>query len=418
MAPTTTAINRILAFGGKLFISITIGVVFVEVMLRLVPLKYMGYNSTFRFVSDNATGYKPAPNQDAVFNLECLRNPHVKTNSLGMRGVEWTDTAGPRIALLGDSYMLALTMSDDKHLATLLQAHTGAQVLNAGVSGYGTYQELLVWEDLLKERHPDITLLFVYLENDVRDSHCKLCRAENQIYCPCCEIKNGTVTERSDFEIRAVPETGWKEWLKKNCYTYVLLRKLKNETRTTENPKQHFFDKESFAYNVYRPNLSSGWQEGWQVFGWSVRELKRQCDTANSKLLIVNIGGVIQTAWDLQVEIKKQLGDDYIPDDFDIKYPINQLTAIADSVGVEVLDLLPPFVAYRNRYKLPEPVFSWCCDGHWNPLGHRLAADLVYNHLIQLKWIEGRPTPATPAPAEVLGPQLMEDIYTGQTVKF
>ncbi|HLP21528.1 MAG TPA: hypothetical protein VK174_14545, partial [Chitinophagales bacterium] len=95
MAPTTTAINRILAFGGKLFISITIGVVFVEVMLRLVPLKYMGYNSTFRFVSDNATGYKPAPNQDAVFNLECLRNPHVKTNSLGMRGVEWTDTAGP-----------------------------------------------------------------------------------------------------------------------------------------------------------------------------------------------------------------------------------------------------------------------------------------------------------------------------------
>jgi hypothetical protein len=316
--------------------------------------------------------------------------------------------------LLGDSFLLALTVSGQLHVATALRASTGGEVWNAGTSGYGTYQELLAWRKLVKPLRPDMTVVFVNLENDLRDNHCGLCRAENQRFSPCLSMEEGVVKEQKDFELRK-PSTGGKEWLRRNLYTYRLLRNLFGPQHA-KAASGYYFDLESFAYNVYRPHHSRQWDEAWHLTAWALGRLQAECDANGSKLLVVNVPGEIQLTRDLPQTISKQIGTDSLPSDLDLTYPIRRLRGIADSVGMAMLDLKPGFVAYRDQHQLQSPEFSWCCDGHWNPLGHRLAADLVYNELLSRGWINGQQRTTQP-PLEILGEQMMKEIYGCGTVR-
>jgi hypothetical protein len=409
-----TGFQRVARLALKFCGSLLIAFLVLELMLRIIPLKFTDFLSTFQFAGDRELGYLPVAHQDAVYNIDCLMNPHVRTNSLGLRGPEWGHAKSPKVALLGDSFLLALTVSDKLHLATLLQAATGGDVWNAGVSGYGTYQELLAWRKLIKPRKPDVTVLFIYLENDIRDNHCGLCRAEGQLNCPSLSVQNGNITEQMDFELRK-PTTGAKAWLKENCYSCRLFRNLTKPDPLQKPASGSFWDQESFAYNIYRPGLSKQWEEGWQVTDWSLRELKRECDAQGSKLLVVNVPGVIQLATDFGAELKSQLGSDEVPADLALSFPMQRLRAITDAADIALLDMQPAFVAYRDLHQLKNPVFGWCCDGHWNPLGHRLAADLVYNCMVDSSWIHGQKR-ETPPPVQVLGKKMMAEIYSCETV--
>jgi hypothetical protein len=334
-----------------------------------------------------------------------------------MRGEEWKSDAKLKIALLGDSFLHALTIPDKLHVANLLSSSTTSNVWNGGVSGYGTYQQLLLWRKLMKARKPDITIVFLYLENDIRDNQCTLCKAEGQVYSPCCEVVADKVIQKNDFEIRKPTEEGWKAWLKRNCYTSRMIRNLfKSETKPTE--AKQFFETESFAYNVYRPNLSESWNHGWEATAWALQRLKEECDGIGSELLVVSVPSVIQLSTDWKAEMKTQLGSDYVPTDFNLNYPIQQLQAITDSAGINLLDLQPTFIEYRDKYKLTNPVFGWCCDGHWNPLGHQLAADLIQNYLVEKGWSVGLKKIITPSPIEVLGEKLFKQIYNCEMIEF
>lgn len=397
---------------GLLSLGTFLALLLAEVVLRVVPFRLNDYHTTVSFVPDADLGYRPSPRQDAVNNLACLRVPHVTTNGLGLRGGEWADAPGTGIALLGDSFLFAVTTSDRHHLATRLGALSGRPVWNAGVSGYGTYQELLIFRKLLRQRQPAVTVLFLYLENDLRDNQCELSRAENQRYSPCLEVAGGRVIERNDFDVRP-RASGWTSWLKDNCQT---CRVVRNLTRPAPAIPANFFARESFAYNVYRPGLSRSWEDSWKATEWALRRLKEETEAAGSRLLVVSIPGMIPTAADWRAEIASQIGPAPIPPDFDIGSPIRRLQVVATEAGIELLDLQPAFLAYRDRYGLKAPLFGWCCDGHWNPLGHRLAADLVYERLHGLRWIDGASPRETPGPREVLGTTLMDEVYSCATV--
>jgi hypothetical protein len=221
-------------------------------------------------------------------------------------------------------------------------------------------------------------------------------------------VQDGRIVEDHDFELRQ-PTTGLWAWLKDNCYTCRLLRHL-TKPAPPQPPTGDFFDQETFAYNIYRPGLSPRWEEGWQATAWSLQQLQRECAAQGSRLLVVNVPGVILVARDLGAELKSQIGSDRVPSDFDGKYPIRRLQAITDSAGIPLLDLQPAFIAYRDRHDLQRPLFGWCCDLHWNPLGHRLAADWVHNYLVDSGWVAGTRRVTGP-PEAVLGEEMMREIY-------
>ena len=95
-------------------------------------------------------------------------------NSNGLRidkDIPYEKGSKKRVLLLGDSFVYGYGLDDDETIAVKLQENLGDnyEIINFGVDGYGTGQELLQFmEDGLKY-HPDIVLLFFY-PNDFTES--------------------------------------------------------------------------------------------------------------------------------------------------------------------------------------------------------------------------------------------------------
>ena len=79
---------------------------------------------------------------------------------------------------------------------------------------------------------------------------------------------------------------------------------------------------------------------------------------------------------------------------------------IVNELGIEFIPLAPVFIDYQREHNLPDPYFSYSCDGHWNPLGHDLAASAIGSYLIGID-------PISPTPKEILGESGYGAIYNG-----
>jgi hypothetical protein len=99
----------------------------------------------------------------------------VKINEFGRRGEESTlPAAGQRVVVYGDSFISAeYTRESDTYVAQLarfLAEGAGPTVvLNAGVTGYGVDQEVLLMEDQLPRLKPDLVVIAVFAGNDFGD---------------------------------------------------------------------------------------------------------------------------------------------------------------------------------------------------------------------------------------------------------
>ncbi len=99
----------------------------------------------------------------------------VRINSRGFRGPEWDDTPAAgvtRIAMVGDSHIFGEGLLEEEIFSTRLGAHLGErypdrtfEVLNLGVSGYNTEQELQVVRRRALPADPDVVLVG-YCTND------------------------------------------------------------------------------------------------------------------------------------------------------------------------------------------------------------------------------------------------------------
>lgn len=409
----------------SLLIGLLIAFLLAEVLLRVFPSRLTDYNSSFAYRVDDEVGYLPQPNQEASFNFPCVRNSNLTTNSLGFRGPDWDTTRHPRIAVMGDSYLLGLTIPDDANLCSILRNQTGGEVMNTGVSGFGTYHELLMWRKYLAPRKPDVAVIFVFLRNDVRDNHCGLSRPSGQNFSPCCEVRGDTVIFGTDFTKPPGAGKGWRAWLKKNCLTCRMVSNMGRKKPIDAQRGSDPFANEMFAYQVYRPAAGPMWEEAWTATTQVLRTLRDETAASGTPLLVVTIPDAINLSPAWREDLRSELGGEYLPDDFYINYPRRRFQAIADSLHLNVLHTEDGLRTYRDKWKLPKPEFSYTCDGHWSPLGHALAADMVWAALSDTARFPGLALPPHPSidimsssPQEILGDELYAAIYNGGLVRY
>ena len=115
-------------------------------------------NLLYRY--DATLGWFPIPSTARRFLGE--REIDVRHNALGLRDVEFTTpSAGrPRLAFFGDSFVWGYDVEVAERFTDLLrQKHPEWDVLNCGVSGYGTDQALLLLERLAPMLRPDVVVL-------------------------------------------------------------------------------------------------------------------------------------------------------------------------------------------------------------------------------------------------------------------
>lgn len=124
-------------------------------------------------VGDSVLAYRMAPNLDG--RIWFTRSVPIRTNSLGLRDREYgARTPGVRRVLtIGDSQTLGLVPEPHtlaRRLERTLESGGGNwEVINAGVLGYGTEQELDHLRRLLPVYRPDLVVLTVF-PNDVFDN--------------------------------------------------------------------------------------------------------------------------------------------------------------------------------------------------------------------------------------------------------
>jgi hypothetical protein len=84
------------------------------------------------------------------------------------------------IVLIGDSYVAGHAVSDDEVVSRILEARLGRPVANLGVAGYGTAQELAVFERDALPLAPWAVVWFFFEGNDLYNDH----QFENALLAP------------------------------------------------------------------------------------------------------------------------------------------------------------------------------------------------------------------------------------------
>ena len=153
-----------------LVLSTLLGVVALETAVRVA-----GLDNPILWEPDARLGWHHVPKTRAHWTEE--GDGHVRINTLGFRDAERSvrkESGVFRIAVFGDSTTEALQVDLEQTFCQLLEKRLNqrgirAEVLNFGVSGYGSLQEYLLYSERGREFNPDLVLQAIFLDNDVAD---------------------------------------------------------------------------------------------------------------------------------------------------------------------------------------------------------------------------------------------------------
>ena len=318
----------------------------------------------------------------------------VRINSDGMRDREHSLVAPSgtvRVAVLGDSYMQATNVPLEKTFAAFLErgldaclqrSARRAEVLNFGVSGYGTAQELLTYRHKAMKYRPDVVLLAVYTSNDIFNNHRDLTESP----------ASGTpyFVLRGSELILEPPGAATYPWYQRwriavtdRVLTARTLYQAYADVRhgLGAGPQQ---DVEATARigelgldEIYRPPVNGRIEEAWRVTEALLLTLAREVAAQGAELWIVTLTNAEQVHPDPheRAAYAAKLGLSTL------LYPDHRIRDFAAGHGIPVITLAEPLADYAITHQ----VFlngGYTDDyppgtGHWNETANQLGARLV-----------------------------------------
>jgi hypothetical protein len=158
-------------------ISIFFALLLSEIALRLIGLKplYVSPERDRFWKYDALLGWAHEPGQEGIFETPEFRTA-VRINENGLRDRPHSyerQNDMERVLVLGDSFAWGYGVEESERFSQLLEKSLGVEVINAGVSGYSTDQELLWYQNEGIKYDTDLVIL-VIAGNDVGDNEQQL----------------------------------------------------------------------------------------------------------------------------------------------------------------------------------------------------------------------------------------------------
>jgi GDSL-like lipase/acylhydrolase family protein len=417
-------VKNFLANSALVLAGIIVALLSAEFALRVLGISYPGAGTFLR--ADYYTGWAHKPSV-TVLNPTDGERIFASFNRYGMRDRREYALAKPartfRIAVVGDSFTEALQVPQEKNFCSVVErrlarcnalADRRVEVLNFGVLGYGTGQELLVLRRL-EAWSPDLVVIQFYI-NDLADNTPLADRWARKYGWsegprPFFFLRDGRLIQDDEFRTTPIFKAslatadclGWRRSLPAHPRLYGMLtqsrlRQLLHHFRHTPMvpPLYHFerwfektllrseddqtaganggipsFDERFRAEaQLHEPPRSPVWRESWAITEALLQQMHQQAIHHGAGFLLV----VASTS--LQVYPDRNVRQTFVSDPF---YLNRRLDALAQRSGFEVLSLGEPFQRYADEHHVFFHGFSngllgW---GHWNERGHELAGEMI-----------------------------------------
>jgi hypothetical protein len=352
-----------------------------EIFLRVVP---MGKFQSFPFRQyDPNIGIGLIPNKTVHHNKGCFQGL-VETNNYGMRDRARTLDKPPgefRIAMLGDSVVEGVHVQPDEvvniQLEKILRGKGyNAEVLNFGVEGIGTTQELLIYKEKVRQFHPDLVLL-TFTSNDVMNNSFVI---QPQVYgIQTWHAAYYDLDPNGNLIFRPVQKrwfNGPRTWLENHS---VLLYYLERIWFSIDYAPTKW-DGIPVFYGSYGDPLSPDWSKAWQVTDKVMGLTKSTVEADGAKFMALTWADFWEVDPDWQARLEKQIGTK-LPPEFNPPKARERLEAIYRRNGITYDFLTSYMQTYRDQHHLQWPHFSFTCNPHYSALGHAVAAQGIYQKL-------------------------------------
>jgi len=301
----------------------------------------------------------------------------VRINSLGLRDREISIEKPPgvfRILVLGDSFTEGKQVADEETFPKLLESALAGrlpnrrwEVINGGVSGYGTADEIKFFEVLGRRFQPDVVVLAFCMGNDVH----------NNLESPHFRWDGSRLEERplkppQRLELRLARV---QEFFASRSHLYQFVRdRLQRTIAATPDPLEEM--------PVIQPlGTTKIDDDSWQLTEALLDRLLALVDREGSRLLLTLIPQRVQV---LDEEWKASTG--LAPGDPMRIEPQLRLIAYARRHLLPFLDLMP----YLHDASTQERTY-FRIDGHFNVLGHRISADAILESLVNFRLLGETP---------------------------
>jgi len=357
-----------------------------EIALRFLPLgKYR--SAPFRQY-DPQIGLSLIPNRHLIHSRGCFQG-EVSINRWGMRDRDRTLEKPPgefRIAMIGDSGVEAVQVKPEEvvniRMEKLLhdKGYRNAEVLSFGVEGIGTTQELLLYEQKVRQFHPDLVLV-MFTDNDIFNNSSTLQPKVYGIhdwYAPYYNLSpNGQLVlqpvERRYFN-------GLRSFLEAHS---VLVYYLERTWLQFDVPLHKWQGLPLFYATFSDDPLDDEWKQAWLVTEKVMQKMNDTVTADGAKFLIVPWPSFTSIDPDWRQTMMTRFG--HLPSGFSPYKPEERLQQISERSHVPIAFITPYLQSYRDAHHLPPPYFSFACDPHFTAVGHEVSAEAIVQKLEELK---------------------------------
>jgi len=383
-------VARVLVVGVALLAPLLI----LEAALRLFgPILPGNYDTGHYLERHPVLGHFNVPNFHGWIKTSEFTS-EVRISPLGLRDPRNEYERRPdvhRILLLGDSFVEGVQVSATDTVASQLEQALGrtgrraVEVVNAGVAGYGTGQEMLLFEQEGLRYEPQVVVLVVFLGNDIGDNY----------YRP--DPQRASPSSRPSFEldgersIRVVtgampaPTRDPRQSLRYCCQLYNVFETgvlLKFSDGPVRDQPEVEVDAQYQVRSLYELQPDSETLRGWRITERLLGRVRDRAAAVGVPVVIVGAPDALalnDAAWRERMGESRARSGRFAPD-----APNRLLGEVANRLGVPYLDLFPILSREHERQVLYFPV-----DSHWTPAGHALVARAVEEKLRQLG-LDGR----------------------------
>jgi lysophospholipase L1-like esterase len=375
--------------GAVLAGSLVISLLLAEGVLRIV-----GFSAPVLWTYDDITGSKLLAEAEGWQRAE--GEAFVRISRDGLRDREHNRAKPPntfRIAILGDSMAEALQVPLESTFWSVLERQLkgckalgdrDVEVLNFGVSGYGTAQELLTFRHRVAAYSPDVTVLAFYLGNDVRNNSKEL---EPSKLRPFFSIRDGKLVLDDSFlndpEYLSLKSNFDRRKFLFGLRTFQLMRRLKSGLEPRDGGEAGAAHDTAIEPgldgNVFVAPTTRSWTEAWQITERLIVAMRDDVAAAGGRLLILSLPVGIQV--DPNPEARNRFMRTLHVED--LWYPESRIRELAQREKIDAMTLGRSFQSYaeKNQVYLHGFKNTRPGTGHLNATGHKLFGEALARHL-------------------------------------